>query len=41
MYAIETHLMELVLRMPKWEPATVEDVPVRSYGALYFGIYVK
>lgn len=41
MYAIETHLMELVMRMPNWEPATVEDVPVRSYGALYYGIYVK
>lgn len=40
-YAIETQLLELVMRMPKWEPATVEDVPVRSYGALYYGIYAK
>lgn len=40
-YQMEAELLECIWSMPKWQPATVEDLPVRSYGAVYFGIYVK
>jgi hypothetical protein len=38
---LEEKLLQVVSEMPKWNPATVSGVPVRSFGAVYFGIYVK
>lgn len=38
---LEEKLLQVISEMPKWNPATVSGVPVRSFGAVYFGIYVK
>jgi hypothetical protein len=39
--AVENKLFDIVRKMPNWKPATYDGYPVRSYGSLYFGLYLK
>ncbi len=39
--AVENKLFDIVRKMPNWKAATYDGYPVRSYGSLYFGLYVK
>jgi hypothetical protein len=39
--AVEDKLFDIVRAMPNWQSATYDGYPVRSYGSLYFGLYLK